>query len=541
MDSSLRERLLNTIGVGLLALCFAVALGRIIWKSLPQASASNPETVIRFAHWQLEGGVREAFDAIAREYMERNPGVRVVQIPVPERIFPNWLITQLVGGTAPDIIAIFTSVTDERKARYFRPMSELVNLPNPWNRGTALEGVPLRETFFDGMESCFTANLLEYYGVPVSAYSIRMFFNLDLLKEITGSDDLPQTYGELVELAREVKEYARRTGKNIFPIAGSKYNSPVLMRRLFMSQTENLTRSLTYDFLGGSPGVPSPPAMARSYAEGAWSFDSPEVRAGLALMRDVGQYMQPGFLQLGRDDASFYFVQGKAVMIVTGSWDATSITTQADFRVGVGYIPVPAPGEEMGPFSIGPIADSSANAGLIMGLTRQSENPAAALDFLYFLVSRDMNQLFTNVSKWPPAVVGVEPHNQAKIFQPFLDGNHGGFDLAFSGGDSRRVTGNAINVLVGPVGSVDAYVETARTRYGEALAADLTRMNYDAATVAQRLDTTLGALGWLALRQPDDSQISEKLDLLLEALPERDFNAYRIREAREEVLSTLQN
>ncbi len=528
MDETLRDKILNGIGIGLLAVCFLIALGRIAISSLDRAEDGGKIRTIRFAHWQLESGVREALDAIAAAYMKERPDVKVVQIPVPERIYPNWLITQLVGGTAPDLMAMGLVMTDERYARFFKPMSDVVDRPNPWNVGTPLEGVPFRETFIDGMGSCFNSTLLEYYGAPLSAFTVRMYYNLDLLREITGSDKLPANYEELVALCKQTLEFSRRTGRELFPIAGSKYNAPVVMQQLFASQTEGLGSRLIYDFLANRP---SPALLAEAAARGDWNLDAPEIRAGLALMRDLGQYVQPGFLQLGRDDALFSFVQRRAVMISTGSWDATSIISQARFPVGVGYIPVPAPGGELGPFSRGPASDPGAGVGVIMGITRASPNQSLALDFLHFMTSQRMSQLFTNVSKWPPSVVGAKPHEQARIFQPFFDGFLGGFVLDFAGADTKRLANTEINKLLGPLGSVDAYIDAIRPGYLGALLSDIRRQALAARANSQRSDTTLGALAWMTLADPADAKSAERLDLLIQSMAAGDFNVRRLERA----------
>lgn len=288
MSDTRRDVILNTIGFGLLIVCFAVALGRIAWLRAARASAQDgqPVVTLRIGHWQLESGLREAFDAIGREFERLNPGVRVEQIPVPERIFPNWLITQLVGGTAPDLIALGYGLTEERLARFFLPISDLADRPNPWNAGTDLEGVPLRETFLDGMDGGYFPALLEFYGVPLAVHTIRMYYNLDLLREITGEEKLPATFAELLELAKKAEDFSRRTGRPVIPIAGSKYNSPILMGRLFVSQTEGLGERLAYDFLANRP---SQTFIAEGLAAGLWSVDSAEVRAGLSLLRAAGR------------------------------------------------------------------------------------------------------------------------------------------------------------------------------------------------------------------------------------------------------------
>jgi len=520
----MRERIISSIGFALLALCFVVALARIGLKQwwLP-AVEGKEQVTIRVAHWQLEGGVRDAFNAMAEKYMESHPHVRIQQLPVPERIFPNWLITQLVGGTAPDIIQIGLGMTEERKARYFLPMSDLVDLPNPYNAGTDLDDVPLRDTFFDGMESSFSQELLEYYGLPLSGFTVRMYYNLNLLREITGGESLPTTYEELTRLCRQTMDYAKRTRQKISPIAGSKYNAPLLMDRLSSSQTGDLAKRLAYDFL---PNRPSTALLASAFRRGDWSLETPEVEAAMGLMRDLGQYMQPGFMQLMRDDASFYFVQGRAVMIASGSWDSTSIRQQADFPVAVGPIPVPAPqSDPRWPYSQGPLADSTVEAGVVMAITRASKHPEIALDFLYFMGSKPVNQLWTDVSGWLPSVVGVKPAEQSKGFAPFLDGFIGGFNLSFSGADGMRVYRNSINRLVSPQGSVDDFRTDLAKSYSGAIAEDLRRSSLGAVQIAQRNDTLLAALSMLAASGED--RASEKLDLLLQSSAGNDYGARR--------------
>jgi raffinose/stachyose/melibiose transport system substrate-binding protein len=540
MADSRRERILNFIGLGLLAVCFVVALGRIAWlRSLRGEGGTSAPVSIRFAHWQLEGGLREAYDAIAEEYMKRNPGVRVQQIAVPERMFAVWITTQLAGGTAPDIIALGGIITAEKLARYFEPLSDLVNDPNPWNAGTPLENAPLRETFLDGMEGAFNAELLEYYGLPSFAHTVRMYYNLDLLREVTGAEELPKTYDELTALAGQVEEYNRRTGRSIVPIAGSQYNSGFIMSLLYGSQTLGLGERLAYDALAGASERinPAAPQLAMAAARGDWALDEPEIRAGLGLQRDVGRHMQPGFLQANRDDAGFYFTMGGALMIPTGSWDLASLVSQSPFRIAVARIPYPQPGDPSAPFSLGPLAEGGSGLGGLFGVTRASRHPEVARDFLLFLVSQPINQRFAELSKWSPAVVGVVPNEEVAAFAPFFDGYPTGFGLTFSGADASRLVGNATHLLTGPNGSVDDFVEAIRPDYLAALAADLRRAELVVRDNSQRLDTRLGALGWLRSsdRSADTPRAEERLDTLLQAVTATDFAAARTAKAAREL------
>src|SRR5690606_21015955 len=221
-----RQRLLPVIGFTLLAVCFAISLLRVFNR---QRAESNPdEVIIRIAHWQLESGIRDAIDVLARDYERLHPGVRIQQNPIPERIYPSWLKTQLVGGTAPDLIQIGKGSDDETLARFFVPLTDQVEQPNPYNAGTNLAGQRWRDTFVDGLAGgdSYKPNLLEYYGVPLSMITIRMYYNVSEWQRILGDTPPPANYDEFISICERVQEHAAKTGRTIFPIAGSKYGTP---------------------------------------------------------------------------------------------------------------------------------------------------------------------------------------------------------------------------------------------------------------------------------------------------------------------------
>jgi len=517
------ERILHTIGISLLALCFVISLGRIAMLRLGERTESGDKVIeIRLAHWQLEGGIRESITAMAAEYMKLHPGVRITQISIPERIYPNWVITQLVGGTAPDLIQVGYGSTDERLARYFVPLTDLAQSPNPYNKGTRLENTPLRDTFSDGMEGGFNPNLLEYYAVPLTGFSIRLYVNQDLLQEITGSKKLPETYEELIELAKRVKEFSRNQ-RPIIPIAGSRYNSPKLMDNLFASQTQKKLIEL------GPVGTLSAVSQRTTEAlmDGDWGLDSPEVRSGLELMREIANEMQPGFMQVSRDDASFYFVQGRALMIVTGNWDATSISQQATFPFAVTKIPLPSKQHpRFGPNVLGAFSEAGRNDGLCIGLSQNSQHPEVAADFLRFLASQPANQLFTDISQWLPSVVGVEPAKLAKAFAIQSEGYSPGFALMNFGPDSNRLIVNNYNHLVGPGGSVDEFVEAIRPNFISDRLKDLKRQELEAMNGIRRMDVQFAALAELARANPEDERAQTKLEMIAAAMSGRERGLY---------------
>lgn len=470
-----RENLSNYIGLALLLACFGIALFRI--ASRPDARPEDGTERIRFAHWQLEGGLREAFDHLAREYEALHPGVKVEQVAIPERTYAQWTRTQLVGGTITEIVQLGqASSDDEVLARFFVPLTEYTEQPNPYNVGTELEGVPLRDTILDGMlgDASYRQNLLEYYGIPVSMFTVRMFYNETLWKSLLGDTPPPQDYESFIKVCQRVREVSQETGRSVIPIAGSKSNAPPLLSYLFASQTQRLNQKLDVQ----KNMRPAVTEIGLSLLAGKWNLDDPAYTSGLQLVREAASYFQPGYSTLARDDASFYFLQGRALMIATGSWDSPSFRAQADFKIGVFSLPIPtADHPQYGKYMLGRGSEAETGTGLAFGIPKQTKNFDRALDFLHFLSSRKGNATFSRISGWLPSVVGVEPAESVRPFIPVTDGYIGGFgyDLRFGGANAARVTTTANDQLVGQNGSVEAFKDAIRVPIRNALRQDYER------------------------------------------------------------------
>jgi raffinose/stachyose/melibiose transport system substrate-binding protein len=141
------------------------------------------DIVLRIGHWQLEAGVREAINVMAAKYHELHPNVTIIQDAVPESTYGQWMTTQLMGDTAPDMLEVGNglpyNVLLGYYSRYFLPMTTVVNQPNPYNQGTEFESVPWRNTCKDAMRAVYIEELQEYMTIPMSQFGIRIFYNKD--------------------------------------------------------------------------------------------------------------------------------------------------------------------------------------------------------------------------------------------------------------------------------------------------------------------------------------------------------------------------
>jgi len=488
-----REKIMNLIGLTLLAACFAMALTRVFSRTATHLGSDV--VTIRFAHYQLESGVRGAFDAIAREYEKIHPGVVVEQMSIPENVYPTWTVTQLAGGTAPDLIEYGPSTgSDERLARYFQPLTEWVGSPNPYNKGTSLEKTPWRQTFLDGLTGWpnYNTNLLEIYGMPNTVVTIRFFYNRDLYRKITGNETLPRTYQEFIEVCRKVEQDGERiTGHKVVPIAGSKSNAPRITESLFCGQVQKLWAQYQGDDLRQANGNEA--VLRFAVLKHKLSLYDPAIQSAYQITHDAGQYMQPGFMQLNREDAVFTFTQGNALMIATGSYDTVSLTSQAPFEIGV--FPVPSPTRDdpvYGKFVFGPATEAGAPTQGSFLLYMESKHKQQALDFLRFMTSQKMNALFAAKSGWLPAVIGVDVDEKMKPFMPEMDGYINGF-RPYWGADTYRVIDNNQYLLLGSDGSVKKFLDALGKDFDAALVSDSQSVNKTSRNNLLRQDIALAS------------------------------------------------
>ncbi len=416
------------------AAAFAWAAGTIL---LHRRRETPPGTNIelRIGHWQLETGVRESLERMAEEYAARNPGVRIIQDAIPESTYGQWTTTQLMGGTAPDMMEVGLGIPYHVLigfySRYFTPLTAHVNKPNPYNKGTDLEHVPWRNTFKDGMRTGYVEDIQEYMTVNLSQFGIRVFYNKDLLRRLTGLEEAPRTFQAFLAACERIKQGVDDQGRPYTPIAGSSYHINMWISYMCEPLTSGAVRMVDFN-RDGAVGIDE---LFAGFKTGRIGFDFPPFEARFRMMRRLTEQCQAGFTGLGRDEAVFLFVQQRAVFITTGTWDAGALRQEAEgnFEIGLMEFPLPDAGDpEFGSVVEGPVYERP-NTGFPFAITRTSKHPDVALDFLMFLGSRGGNERMNEIIGWIPAVDGAAMPPFLQAFAPNLEGVYGAMPLALGG------------------------------------------------------------------------------------------------------------
>lgn len=464
------HRMLSTVRA---SLSLVLIIGAFAWACASvvarheQANAPGTITLV-IGHWQLETSAREAFDQLAADYRrDVNPNVRIEQIVVPDSMYGQWASTQLSGDTAPDLMECLEGHIPRTKwisylARYFVPLSDVVQRANPYDAGTPLAGVPLAQTYKDDMRYGYIDELQQYMVVPLSQFAVRVFYNRDLLKRLTGRDVAPTNYREFLEVCRQIASKRDEHGHPFTPIAcAGASHFPSWEQLMFDAPTYGAMRLIDFN----RDGCHTPEELYIGIETGKISFDFPGYRAKFQMIREMTPYFQNGFTGLSRDEAVFLFAQQHAVFIPTGTWDARSLQEQARgrFSVGISNFPVPDKTDpEFGPYIDGPVYDMPM-IGISFGVARSCKHQDVAIDFLRYLTSQRGNEKFNRIVGWIPTIRDTSLDPFLAAFEPRLFGVFTALDPKL--GAESMITWNQLESLF-EAGQID-YDEFAKrfTKY----------------------------------------------------------------------------
>jgi len=324
---------------------------------------------------------------------------------------------------------------------------------------------------------------------------MRLFYNADLLEQVTGSREPPRTYAELMAVGAGL---AGRTSWRDAPLAlfaGSNFNTGVTMDAMLMRTALGLNHERDR-FREGGAVVRD---FANDYLRGGWDFRRPDLQAGLAVLREIALLTRPGFQQLERDAAMQEFMRGEAVAIFTGTWDATSLLKLAPFELAVTEFPLPDQRHPVvGPQMWLPQSEGQVGTAAPFFLNKQSAHPAAAVDFMRFMTSVPGNQIFVNASGWLPAIEGVEVPDHLRPHLPRRDGwlGRSGILRAF-GGETSTAWQREAHRLVSREGGVTAFLDAYIPAFETALRQDLDRDARNALVSLRRQVPALVALAAL--------------------------------------------
>jgi|UniRef100_UPI00404AE31F raffinose/stachyose/melibiose transport system substrate-binding protein len=493
----------------------SVYLAAVVWVLLHRTDSNDGLVTVRIAHWQVEVGPSRGFAAVIKRFEALNLGIRVEQLIVPPGVYRQWLRANLAGEIAPEIVeyGVWLDGLSDVPVKYFEPLTHYLEQPNPYNEGTPLESLPWLETFTDELseQRLNSPEPGQYFAITLTRGSLRLFCNRDLLREITGSDHIPETMIEFRKLCEKVGAFGATRERPLMPLAGSGFNARFLLGIYLAGATSKLRTELDRDGLLSLTSW----RVLSSYQDKKWDFQRPEMKSALQLLAELQEQMRPGYLQLGRDEAAREFLRGDALFIFSGTWDATSLRKEAQFPISVGRCPqLTIDDPIVGPNVLGRIADGNNVTGFGLSLTKSGKHRREAVLFMQFLASYEGNKIFSEVSGWPPSVneVPMQPEI-AELLSPD-DGFNNGTGFLNAGGSTRALLERNLHLLAGFDGGVERLAAALDEQMPGAVRADLQATARDAWLSAVPQDARIAALSLLIAGAAD----ADSLELRRERL-----------------------
>jgi multiple sugar transport system substrate-binding protein len=163
--------------------------------------------------------------------------------------------------------------------------------------------------------------------------------------------------------------------------------------------------------------------------EPAWN--SPESTETFELYDQMSDFWAPGVLSLGIDQADQAFAQGKAAWDVGGTYTLPFLLQQGMRADELVMFPVPA--SSRGRMTR---AELAATPILSTGVTTQSENPDAAVEFARYLATGEGARIFAETaSEVPASADAAEALTADPLLGPVIESLQEGSEEAFNGDD----------------------------------------------------------------------------------------------------------
>jgi ABC-type glycerol-3-phosphate transport system substrate-binding protein len=355
-------------------------------------------------------------DNVVAAYQAAHPNVSIQLITQPiNQDSRRWLVTQLTGGVAPDIIwnQPDWAAEDYRKS-WIVPLDSYLAKPDPYVAAGDPGSEKWHDLFMPAIDVWKAADE-HLYVVLADQVQVGIYYNKDLLAK-AGVTSPPTTWEEFMQDAEKVKA----TGA--FPFAASGNNLDQLTWVSgWLTNFYYHSKLATYDLDGD--GVLSKTEMAKAVKAGTYAFNDKENRDRLEQLKRFASYWQPGALAADINTAQRLFQSGRAAFFISGTWaNATILNDKArNFDFDVFYFPrvtsttAPAIADDV------PLTNKAAGYGQFQFSVTQAavERGTAdtAFDFLmYATAPKNLGPMIVETSIALPAVKGAESNPNLEKF-----------------------------------------------------------------------------------------------------------------------------
>ena len=236
---------------------------------------------IQVLSFATRGELNPAEQAGIDKFEADNPKFRVHADPVPWATRQNNALSQATNGSPPAVAYI-----SWRTMKKFVDSSLIVPAEISDAQAALYQPGVLRTVSSGG----------KYWGYPHAFSTKGLYINCDLVKAAGLECKAPETWADMIAMAKAIKE---KDGVAGIGIAGKDFDN---------------TMHMFLDFLYSNGGTVLDPAT------GAVTLDSKQTRETLQMYKDILPYAEEGPTAWERDQMKDLFNDGKLGMYVNGPW-----------------------------------------------------------------------------------------------------------------------------------------------------------------------------------------------------------------------------
>jgi len=347
-----RRQLIKLMGMGVvganLAACAPVAAPQA--NQQPAAGAAKAAKEIQFdaggytpsqyigRNLQEGEPERKAFDLVVNAYREAHSDVKITFLPTPMGDRRETMITQLTGGTAPDIMWTQPDwVNEDLGKEWWLNLDPYMELPNPYVKGDNPGSGRWHDEFYPSVDF-WRAPDGHLYMLLGDQTQVGIYYNKNLFKE-AGVAEIPpkdweglMAYGEALKKATKPGFAWCGGGRGV--LDQLTWVSGWLAKYFFWNDIK------TYDT--NHNGWADKWEMAQAIKDGTYSAKMQEQVERLRTMKRMAAYWQEGALGMDWEATHRLFLSGSAGMEITGVWMLANFLKDPERKFDLGWFYFPA-------------------------------------------------------------------------------------------------------------------------------------------------------------------------------------------------------
>jgi raffinose/stachyose/melibiose transport system substrate-binding protein len=363
---------------------------------------------------------------VAKEYERLFPDTKIVFDEVPSA--REWLVTQLVGEQAPDIMNInVEDVWQDVQKGWYVPLDEYLEAPNPfvptgsvgseqWWDQFKYQAISRGKAAPDGQMYCITLDMIE----------TGIFYNRDIFRKVGVRP--PQSWSEFIELQARIQK-AGYIPMLVDQNALADWGVDLVFDQFYRDLRPILDLKGDPRRDGYQTGYLDWDEIAFLNSKGFFSREDPRWHELFRTLKDWRRFFVK---DMGSSGMERLFVTQRGAMYWSSSFTVNKLARDPniDFDWGVFYLPPIT--KEYSRFGSGHemcvIGGAATQLSVTNSAFNDTKDPATSeklkrvIGFLQFLtVPRNADMVVNEVLALLPNIVGVEPRRELQPFAEILE------------------------------------------------------------------------------------------------------------------------